>query len=225
MSKFDPKLDAPIDVLVLGEHPSAYLAAAALRADARRASRKAKPKLRVVHATLPAGQSADRLVTVNPALFALHPLLAGVGRSVPTTAVHGVRFLADDAGTAGEHRAATAMVCVARYRDLRDASAAAAAAEGVEFIGGGGGTDPPVQVHRVDEAGLDATVGRHRRAGHGPGAGDRADARPARRPGAPRRVGTGRGPPRDHAPVQVGQAAGAAARAGACRCRSTWAGG
>ncbi len=163
MKKFDPKLDAPIDVLVLGEHPSAYLTAALLRADpAGRASKasKAKPKLRVVHATLPADQPVDRLVLINPALFDLHPLLAGVGKGVFTTAVQGVRFLADDAGTASEHRAPADMVCVARYRDLRDAMAAVASVEGVEFITAGAG-DPPITIHRADETGLDATIGKH----------------------------------------------------------------
>ena len=164
MNKFDPKLADPIDVLVLGEHPSAYVAAALLRLDpAGRGARsaKAKPKLRVVHATLPPGQPVDRLVIVNPALFELHPLLAAVGRAVRKTAIAGVRFLADDAGTASEHRAAADMVCVVRYRDLRDALAAAAAAAGVESIVGSGGADPVVVLHRADESGLDATVGKH----------------------------------------------------------------
>ncbi len=160
MSKFDPKLDRPIDVLVLGEHPAAYLAAALLRQDGSKAA-KPKPKLRVVHATLPAGQPDDRLVTVNPAVFDLHPLLAGADQALSTTPVHGVRFLSDDPGTASEHRAGGAMVAVTRYGPFRDAVAALADAAGVEFITAAGGAGPPVRVGRVDESGLDATIGRH----------------------------------------------------------------
>jgi hypothetical protein len=164
MKKFDPKSSVPIDVLVLGEHPSAYVTAALLRADpGGRASKsaKAKPRLRVVHATLPDDQPADRLVIVNPALFDLHPLLAGVGKGIWTTPVHGVRFLANDAGTASEYRAPHEVVQVARYGDLRDAVAAIAATEGVEFITATGGANPAVTLHRADETGLDATVGGH----------------------------------------------------------------
>ncbi len=161
MAKFDPKSDRPIDALVLGGHPSAYLTAALLRQDGAKSAKSAKPKLRVVHATLPTGQPDDRLVTLNPALFDLHPALAAVGRAVATTPVHGVRFLADDPGTASEHRAAAAMVRVARYRPLRDALAALADAAGVEFVTAPGGADPPVHVGRVDESGLEATVGKH----------------------------------------------------------------
>ena len=50
---------AKLDVLVLGEHPATYLAAALLRH---------KTKLRVVHATIPGEAEPDRLVIVNPAL-------------------------------------------------------------------------------------------------------------------------------------------------------------
>jgi hypothetical protein len=160
MRKFDAKLDTPIDVLVLGEHPCAYLAAALLRQDVGKPG-KAKPKLRVVHAALPSEQPVDRLVTVNPALFDLHPLMGRVRDDLPTTPVHGLRFLADDAATASEHRASSPMVAVVRYRQLRDAVAAVAAAEGVEFIHGSGGGEPRVRVHRADETGLDVTVGKH----------------------------------------------------------------
>ena len=163
MRKYDAKLDAPIDVLVLGEHPSAYLAAALLRQEPGKVPKggKAKPKLRVVHATLPSEQPGDRLVTLNPAVFDLHPLLRPLRHDLPTTPVHGLRFLADDAATATEHRSASPMVVVTRYRRFRDAVAAVAAAEGVEFVTGPAGADPPVQVHRADETGLDVTVGKH----------------------------------------------------------------
>jgi hypothetical protein len=86
-----------VDVLVLGEHPAAYLAAALL---------KHKSKLHVCHATLPTEHVApDRLVLLNPALFDLHPLLAPVRRKLETTSIYGLQFLADDPATRSEYRA------------------------------------------------------------------------------------------------------------------------
>lgn len=158
MNPFDPKIDVPVDVVVLGEHPSAYLTAALLRAGPTKRAGKVKGALRVVHAALPDDQPADRLVVVNPALFDLHPLLEPIGKSLWTTPIRSVRFLADDAATWSEHRATDDMASVARYRDLRDALAKVAWAEGVECVGG---ADPTVIVHRADETGVDLTVGGH----------------------------------------------------------------
>jgi hypothetical protein len=136
------------DVLVLGDHPSAYLAATLL---------KHKAKLRVGHAELESPDSDDRLVTINPALFDLHPLLSGMGRKLPTTGVYGIRFLADQPDTSSESRGKSAVVCTAKYKEVRDRMEKLAETEGVEFFGA-----KPLQIHGVDETGVDLTVGKQR---------------------------------------------------------------
>ncbi len=143
----------PLDVLVLGDHPAGYVAAAALGGKGS--------KLRVGLAPLPDPQPDDRLVTLNPALFDLHPVLAAARADVPVTAVHGAKFLSDDGKTAATYDPGKkAVIYTARYRDVRQAVAKQAvarqaAAEGVEVLAAGA-----VQVRRADETGVDVTVGK-----------------------------------------------------------------
>ncbi len=147
MPKFNAKQTAPVDVLILGDHPCAYLAGALL---------KQKTKLRVVQAALPNREPDDRLVSINPAFFELHPLLAGLKKSLATTCVHGLRFLSDSANTASEHRAKSLINLVARFSDVRDHLVAITDPEGVEFL-----HNLPVEIQRVDEHGVKLTVGKH----------------------------------------------------------------
>jgi flavin-dependent dehydrogenase len=136
-----------VDVLVLGEHPAAYLAAALL---------KHKSKLHVLHATLPDEHPpADRLVLLNPAMFDLHPLLAPVRRKLESTSVYGLQFLADDPSTRSEHRAKSIMALVASYKDVRTAFQKVAAAEDVEFV-----TPKTLDVVRVIDGGVEVSVGK-----------------------------------------------------------------
>src|SRR5436305_13028903 len=110
MSKDQAKQETPIDVLVLGEHPAGYLAAALLRH---------KTKLRIVHAAIPGEDDAkDRLVTINPQLFEIHPLLAGLKRKLNLTGVHGISFFADDPETHSEYRAKSAIAYVTRFKSV-----------------------------------------------------------------------------------------------------------
>src|SRR5687767_11688635 len=81
---------AQLDVLILGEHPAAYLTAALLRH---------KTKLRIAHATIPGEAEPDRLVLINPALFSLHPLLEPLKRKLEMTAIYGLQFLSEDPAT------------------------------------------------------------------------------------------------------------------------------
>ena len=117
---------------------------------------KEKSKLRVVQAVLGHREVEDRLVTINPALFELHPLLGEVKKKLATTAVHGLRFLCDDGETASEYRAKSTVALEARYSDVRDRMAAVTETHGAELLGG-----QPMQIHRVDEHGLHVTVGKH----------------------------------------------------------------
>jgi len=133
------------DVLVLGSHPAAYLAAALLRR---------KSRLCVVHVTIPGEQLGERLVLVNPALFGVHPLLEGLRRKIEAKAVYGLQFLADDRGAVAEYRSKTLASLVAQLKDVRSAMCELARAQGVEFLVGKG-----LEIHRLDERGIEVTVG------------------------------------------------------------------
>jgi len=137
-----------VDVLVLGEHPAAYFAAALL---------KQKSKLNVLHATLPGEESPDRLVVVNPEMFDLHPLLTPWRRKLEMTTIYGLSFLSDDPATRSEYHGKSTMTLVAAYKDIKAAMVKVAQGEGVEFA-----TPKTVHVHRLDENGLEVTVGKLR---------------------------------------------------------------
>jgi flavin-dependent dehydrogenase len=129
------------DVLVLGGHPSAYLAAALLRA---------KSNLKVTHATIPGEPHPHRLVLVNPALFSLHKILAPVEKKLQACNIHGLRFLADDADTSSEYRSKTMLGQVLPYPDVRQALADLAKEHGVELL------DPKhLDILHLDETGID----------------------------------------------------------------------
>ena len=137
-----------VDVLVLGEHPAAYLTAALL---------KQKSKLNVLHATIPDEKVSDRLVLINPAMFDLHPLLHPMRRKLDASAVYGLQFLSDNPETRSEHRGKATISLVANYKDVRTAFQKMAAGEGVESV-----NPKVVQVHSVDELGLEITLGKAR---------------------------------------------------------------
>ncbi len=161
MSKFVAKNTAPIDVLVVGDHPSAYLAAMLL---------KQKSDLRVVLA-LPAADRAnphadDRLVTINPALFDLHPLITGLKAKLNLTNIFGLHFLSDQAETASEHRTKSTVTCVARYSDVRDAMARLFESQHIEMIAAAPLSIQPSNslsssILQIDEHGLTVQIGKH----------------------------------------------------------------
>ena len=142
MAKTEPQLD----VLVLGEHPAAYLCAALL---------KFKSKLRVLHSTLPTEKWPDRLVVINPEVFELHPLLEPVRKKVDLAPIYGLRFIADAAGLASEYRSRSALAFVASYRSVRVAMIKLAEGQDVEMI-----TPKVLEIQRLDEGGVDLTLGR-----------------------------------------------------------------
>ena len=134
------------DVLVLGEHPATYLAAALL---------KQKTKLRVVHSTLPGHDVPDRLVVINPGFFSLHPLLEPLRRKLDLVPVYGLQFLSDDPSVRSEYRSKSTLAFIASYKQLRSETAKLAAAQDVELE-----TPRELHVHRLDESGIDASVGK-----------------------------------------------------------------
>ena len=145
MAKTEPQ----IDVLVLGEHPATYLSAALLRQ---------KSKLRVVHTTIPGEPEVDRLVVINPSFFTLHPLLEPLRRKLDLVAVYGLQFLSDDPSVRSECRSKSALAYVASYKQVRQALQKTAEGEGVEL------ENPKhpehLQIHRLDEHGIDVTLGK-----------------------------------------------------------------
>jgi len=143
MAKPEPQLD----VLVLGEHPCAYLAGALL---------KQKSKLNVLHATIPDDHTPDRLVLINPALFDLHPLLSPLKRKLNLTSVYGLQFLSDDPDVRSEHRSRSAMAFVTSAKDFRSAMIKLAEAEGVELV-----SPKQLSITAVHEKGLDVVVGKN----------------------------------------------------------------
>ena len=142
-----PAPDRRADVLVLGEHPATYLTAALLRQ---------KTKLRVVHATIPEEENPDRLVIINPSFFSLHPLLEPLRRKLDMTTVYGLQFLSDDPAVRSEYRSKSALAYVAAYKQVRSEMAKVAAAQDVELE-----TPKELHIHRLDESGVDATVGKN----------------------------------------------------------------
>jgi hypothetical protein len=140
------KGNSVVDVLVLGGHPSAYLASALL---------KNKTKFEVMHSCIPNEPSGDRLVLMNPAIFELHPLLGSLKRKIESAGLYGIRFLADEPPTASEFRSKSAVTCVTQLKDVRVAMLDLAKSEGVQLC-----NPKIVQIHRLDETGLDATIGK-----------------------------------------------------------------
>ncbi len=140
------KSAAEIDVLVIGGHPSAYLAAALLGH---------KTKYRVVHSTIPGEENADRLVMINPRFFRLHPLVEGLRRKVEARSVYGLQFYADDPGTRSEYRNKSAVASVGQYKEIRGAMEKLAWEADVECL-----SPDRVEIHRLNERGVEVTVGK-----------------------------------------------------------------
>src|SRR5262245_22015469 len=107
-----PKPPPKIDVLVLGDHPCAYLAAALLRQN---------ESIRVAHTTIPDEQLGDRLVLINPELFELHALLSPLKRKLDLNSIYGLKFLADDPATEISYSSKTIGAYVGSFKQIHDA--------------------------------------------------------------------------------------------------------
>src|SRR5450432_204105 len=127
------------DVLVLGNHPCAYLAAAIL-SDAG---------IHVTHATIPGELIHDRLVTLNPAFFDLHALAAGLKRKLELEPIYGLKFLADDPATSSSHVEKTISAYVGDYKKIRDQIVQLAQASNTKFI-----EPAQLQIKQLDETGI-----------------------------------------------------------------------
>ena len=143
MAKAAPQLD----VLVLGEHPAAYLAAALL---------KHKTRFRVMHSTIPGEAAADRLVMINPKFYHLHPLLEPLRKRLDTRGVYGLQFLGNDPATRSEYRSKSIVADIASLKKVRQEMHRLAEAQDVELV-----TPKQLTVHRLDEKGIEVKIGNH----------------------------------------------------------------
>lgn len=141
----------PFDVLVLGDHPSAYLAAMLLHAS------EIGKGLRVIHATLPDQAEPDRLVVINPAFFSLHPSLETLRRRLDLTAIYGLQFVSDEPGVHSEYRSKSGLAFIASSKQVRSEVARLAENLGVQSV-----VSKHLEIHRVDETGLDFTVNKRK---------------------------------------------------------------
>lgn len=132
------------DVLVIGEHPSAYVAATLLRH---------KTRLSVVHALPAASGQPDRLVRINPEFFDLHALLGPLKRRLPQTAVYGLQFVSEDGQTRSEWRSRATVVTVASISRLCRELAKQADQQEVTRIAWGS-----LVIQQVDETGADVLI-------------------------------------------------------------------
>jgi hypothetical protein len=139
-----PKPPPKIDVLVLGDHPCAYLAAALLRQN---------ESIRVGHATIPGEHSVDRLVLINPDFFELHALLGPVKRKLELVPLYGLKFLGDDPTTRISHADKTIGAYVGGLKQVHDALLKLAQAAAVCFF-----HPKELNIMALDESGVDVAM-------------------------------------------------------------------
>lgn len=138
-----PKATPQPDVLVLGDHPSAHLAAALL----------AEGKVRTAIAPVPGEEHPDRLCTINPAFFELHPLLGSLKRKLDLQPTYGLQFLADERGTRSEFRSGSITAYVGSIKQVRDELAHAAHDAGTVAY-----KPRRLEINHLHEQGVDLTL-------------------------------------------------------------------
>ncbi len=138
------KLSEKADVLIVGDHPAAFLAAVMLRQ---------KSKLRIIHVTVPGSSQPDRLVRLNPDFFSLHPVLSPLRRKIDQTVIYGLQFLSADDQTRSEWRTRGTVVTVASLKQVRTTLAKLAADHEVELH-----QPKTLSIEAIDEEGMDVQI-------------------------------------------------------------------
>ncbi|HEX3355574.1 MAG TPA: hypothetical protein VHS31_01235 [Tepidisphaeraceae bacterium] len=136
-----PKPLPQTDVLVLGSHPSCYLAAALLQ-DA---------KINVMHATIPDQPAPDRLVLINPKFFELHKLTATLKKNA--SPMQRLKFLADDGTTSSEYDAKSVCAYVGDYEQICDAMVEQARRAKINLV-----EPKSIEIRGLDEKGVDVAI-------------------------------------------------------------------
>jgi hypothetical protein len=141
-----PKSAPQPDVLVLGNHPSAYLAVALLRQT---------DSIRVAHCVIPGESLVDRLVTINPEFFDLHEMLGPLKRKLKLSPIYGLKFLADDPATSIMHLGKTIGAYIGCFKQVHDALLKLAAGSGATLH-----RAKSLHIAHLDETGVDVALDR-----------------------------------------------------------------
>ena len=140
-----PRVQMTADVLVMGEHPAAYLCAALLHDVA---------KVKVIHSAIPGEPVVDRLCHLNPEFFGLAKMLEPLRRKLEMDTIYGVQFLGADAATRSEHRSKSITGYIVSYKAFRNAMIEIAKEVGVQFL-----SPETLDIQRLDETGVDLSMG------------------------------------------------------------------
>ncbi len=153
MSKRSLKPDRSYDVLVIGSHCSASLAATLLARG---------NDLSVLHIRLspPADESAgnkhvrsDRLMLLNPELLKLDPALANLADDPHARAMHGLRFYGESAGRQGEYKTKSVAAFIADEGRVCEQLQRAASQSGATVL-----NRESVCIESIDENGVELSV-------------------------------------------------------------------
>jgi flavin-dependent dehydrogenase len=111
--------------------------------------------LRIIHGVIPGEElSTDRLVFLNPDLFALHELLASLKRKLDLTSMYGLRFLGSAIDQSSQHVSKSITAYVGGFKQLQDAAMKLATTADVTLS-----KNQTLDIHGLDETGVDVTVG------------------------------------------------------------------
>lgn len=134
------KSRASLEVLVLGAHPCASLAACLLH-DAG---------VRVAISSVPQVRAADRLVQVNPALFELNDITKSLKDKLTLTAFYGLNFLGTGATASGKYEQKNVAAYVTDYAELTSAMRACVAERNISSH-----APDELQIGKIDESGIE----------------------------------------------------------------------
>ncbi len=132
------------DVLVIGDHPCAYFAAALLRNNT---------SIRVRQVTIPGEQSIERLVAINPEFFDLDPILSPLKRRLDLVPIYGLKFLADDPATSTSHAGKTIGAYIGSLTQIHAAMVKLSAEADVKLC-----RPRELEIRRLDESGIEVAV-------------------------------------------------------------------
>jgi flavin-dependent dehydrogenase len=138
------KTPTQLDVLVLGDHPCAYLATAILGEN---------KSIKVGQSAIPDEPLDDRLVTINPAFFELHALLSPLKSKLKLEPIYGLKFLGNDAATSSAHVDKTIGAYIGEYKQIRAEMMKLSRASGAKFY-----QSAQLQIRHLDETGAQVEI-------------------------------------------------------------------
>lgn len=106
-----PKTRPQLEVLVLGSHPCAYLAALLLHG----------ASVRVQLSSVPHEHMADRLIHINPQFFELNEITRSLKNELALTEYRGLTFLGNNPASRGPYDQPAAVMFVTTYSSVQNA--------------------------------------------------------------------------------------------------------